>query len=421
MKKIKNSTNLKIFYIPILILGLLLLFGTSLFLKSLQSSLPALQQTTIITNSVLSSPNAQVEVNIGGTDYPLVFNAKLGNNILDVEAGFNIQLSGTTIISASQTGIDSYRFSHFEIYKDGNYYMLPGGLTLDASYITPQANISVLGVYVSISKLTLNIPRDYQSMGNALVYLKDDATETLTRVYAEDSETFVFDTGTIIIIEAVANPFHKFKEFKQNYKSELIETEPSRLEIKLLTNREITLYFEKIIYAIQTTIDPSSADMVTLSTNSMQLGDDVFVSVDLNSFYKIKDFKINGLSINRDSYSGDVTFSGNVATIKVTKDWLQGYSNILDIKIITELNETFIIIIICASIAIPFFLMLLFTLIAIGKKQRKILHSQIQSKRTHDQRMNTGDFVRGLQDGSIGSISDKTLQDKIDKMNQYEE
>ncbi|MDR0850698.1 MAG: hypothetical protein LBN07_04450 [Christensenellaceae bacterium] len=428
MEKIK--TNKKI-YLLVLVLALCLIFSVLLLLSHLATSqkqsptVSSIEEAVSTANQVFTpptpTPNQSAEIDIGGTMYPVTFLGRLGNNLLSVDAGFEIEIFGSTIMSASQTGVASYRFSHFEIYKGSGYYVLSNGLVLDASYINTQSEIEIVGVYINISTMTVNIPRDYQSMGSYAVYLKDDITEALTKMYPTDGDTFVFDTGTTIILQALPNRFHSFREFKQNYKSELIENDRTRLQIKLLIDRELTLYFEKIIYTVQETIAPASQELVTISTDTMKLGDDVFISVDISSFYKIKDFKINGLSVNRETYAGDVRFAGNVATIKITEDWLQGYGSVLDIEVTTELNEIFLIIILCVSVTIPFFVMLLITLIVIGKHQRKVLHVQIQGKRTKDQRMNTGDFVRGLQDGSIGSLSDKTLQEKIDKMKQYEE
>jgi len=264
-----------------------------------------------------------------------------------------------------------------------------------------------------VCSVYVTIPGEYNGMGSFAVFAVDTDPDTeekiLTGITPEESSRYEFPAGTLIEIHALPNPFHEFVDFKQNFKSERASHEILSVEVR--SDREFFLLFKKKNYIINEGIISSG---VVLSTNQFKLGDEIYVSLTLDSMFEVKDFKINGISVNHPNYTGEIKFANNIATIIITEDWLGGYLSNLDVVVTTKLNDMFLIALITASTSIPLLILLTVFLLAIGKRQRKAARHALQVKQVYAFQTDTGSFIKGLKDGSFtGQFTDKDIKAEL--------
>ena len=284
-----------------------------------------------------------------------------------------------------------------------------------------------LGPLATVCDVSINAPKDSESgeaMGSYLVYrlntegTGEGAVEILTRLYPVSDGLFEVLAGTEIIIRAIAYDFHEFVGFKQNFPSELYDpvNNPNELKVKVSIDRQFIINFKKTTYNIMPNI--TSESPVEVGADKIRLDDEIDISINLGTFREIKDLKINGIQVSHSDYVGDVVFSGNVATIKVTKDWLMGYSKgtdlALDIVVVTKLNDILMIVILCLSVAVPAMIAFAIFMIVLGKKQKKLALHSIRVKQAHEFRTNTGGFISDLREGVFtGQVTEKDLKGEI--------
>ena len=363
-------------------------------------------------------PVAQIV--ISDNPYDVYYHGKVGANYVNaVGAECVIETQGSMISGITQRGLSGYRFSHFEIMKnDGLAHLFQVGLTLDTSYLNAYNEIHIIGIYVKICEVRVSVPTDSasQAMGEFIVSV-EVAAGVYENVLSENGK-FIFDSGTIIIIEARPFEFYKFDHFNQYKPSERMSTDPdssdfTKLKVNVLIDRDFTIYFAKDAVTLQLNV-PNG---VVVNTKQVKLGDEVYLYSDnISKMHEIKDFKINGISVNHKDYVGDVKYSNGAATILITEDWLAGYGDVLEVEITTQIKEVYVIIGSIIAVVVPVMIIFLVLLLVQGKKAKIITRDVLKTEQSRKYRMNTGTYIEGIRSGEIsGQVTDKDIKADLKK------
>ena len=320
----------------------------------------------------------------------------------------------------SGTEIIGYKFVNFTVKNElGENTPLTGNLIITEEIINKNLNkfnkFIIYANYISTHILTLTQPSE--NLGRVDVFIKGEETSTDARE---------FDYGTELVIIAHTNRFSKLDENNPIYGCSAQEKESdNKLNVTITYNRSIVFNFLPLTLNIDKKLISSNGGNTTISKiNSLNIGDTITLIVNIDSGKELKDWKINGVSIN--NLPDNMAYEGNSVTITITEDWLNGLTWLDDNTFVIESNASFgMTIVVLMAIIIPSILIPLLSAVLILyymnlNKRKARIKAELKHKQASRYRLNTSDFIKDLREGKdVGQVTDedvkKAMKDKKKK------
>ena len=337
------------------------------------------------------------------------------------------------LLSVSKIDIPHYEFVNFTLNNPDNQAAPiifnaddPQSWDLEITNAIIEANIRnnsfiINANYLSDIQLSLKltIASDSVGMGDFDVYIDSVEGEKIT-----DWESYTVPQDTKLVIVAYSfSEYYVFYEFLgwEQAAAQIDPDDPLQLTVIMGSRKSITLSFVPKSIDVDLTLGQKGGGTSNSSYNakedSLRINDEIRIEADPNNGREVKNWKINGISIEKLMADFSDTFvydEDNLLTIKLTPEWVSVHGSRLDSFVQFGMTTAMLLTILIPCIVVPLILLILgFFYLNLQRKKRIIKKYLLADKRARAG-FTQDSLIQDVRAGKdIGGVSKESVKAAI--------
>lgn len=320
--------------------------------------------------------------------------------------------AGDIITSLSFGTLSGYQFKNFTLVGYANPINNGEMINLTVDELLLNSNMDYSGRFVieanliKVYLLSVTVSSVSQGLGSFTVTDNNGAVNT------DQPGQYWLATGSSITVTASPAAFCTFDKFVGYSTGTTVNADGSvSLDITMDTKRQVTISFTPQPLIITADLKPSGSLTANIPAD-VKAGQTITLVADVPFGNVISGWKLNSKNINS---LGNVSVSGNTATLVLTPEWLKtlpgdGSSRTLSSEVSYSLSGTMLMFIIIPCVAIPLLAAILVIYFISLRKKQHAIKKQLLSEQHAQVTLNAGGFVQNLKEGkTVGQVTNADI------------